>query len=220
LIAIDATHFKIGILLIEFLSPAEIARVFRARDARIEVACVNCDQLFQARYRFLYCSEVCQQTASTVRWVRRKLKDETFGRIDIHDAMQIQMGHILSGGYPERARKLRPAVRAEVMARADGHCERCRLRFEPGPDGGDLRPTIQHMRGSSNEMADLRAFCFGCNTKDALSRLRPATLSTRKRAQAIERSWLSELPTRACDDQYAWQTTWRAIAERRFAGGV
>src|SRR5579859_2113242 len=70
---------------IEILSRAETARIWHSSGARRHVACLNCDLQFEARYPFLYCSEVCQQTAETcggydARWRSGCSTTATFGK--------------------------------------------------------------------------------------------------------------------------------------------
>ena len=84
----------------------------------VETTCVSCARGYAAtRYPYLYCSEACKQTAHLVRWTRRKIAENTFERDDIRVAYEVKLGHILAGGYPEKARRVPAETRALVLDR-------------------------------------------------------------------------------------------------------
>jgi endogenous inhibitor of DNA gyrase (YacG/DUF329 family) len=207
----------------KLVTPEEALRIWEPWKVQVDVACLNCDRVFTAAgsraASYLFCSESCKQVAKNVRWARRRLADGTIDRPDIAEALRTRIAFMLSGGYPERARRVPPATRQQVIARSGGKCENCGQPFLSGPDAGDRRLTIQHVRGSSNDLANLRAFCSRCNTLDMQSRQRPVTDPAKlKQARAFERRYRSKRPTRACDDERHWRSVWRIIGKRRFMG--
>ncbi|MGH6853355.1 MAG: HNH endonuclease, partial [Methylocella sp.] len=134
--------------------------------------CVNCDKPV-SNSKQLFCSEACSQTAALVRYARRKIARGEFDRPDIQEAIEIRLGLIIgSGGYPRMRRRIPPETRAEVYAVAAGKCQKCGRQF--GEDF-DSQRTIQHLNGSSSDIANLQAWCMRCNKDDVLSKGVPMT---------------------------------------------
>lgn len=207
----------------EVVSAEDALRYFEPDKVRVEVVCANCDRTFTATGArspgYIFCAPLCRETAKHVRWARRHYFGGTIDHPDIAEALRTRIAFVLSGGYPEQARRVPPAVREQVLTRSGGKCQRCHRRFETGPDAGDRRATIQHLHGSSNDLENLRAWCSRCNTRDVQSRMRPVTDPAKlKLARAFTRRYTSKRPTRACDDQRRWENAWRTIARRRFWG--
>jgi hypothetical protein len=205
------------------LSPEEALRIWEPWKVQVAVACANCDAVFTASgarsITYLFCSPLWREIAKHVRWARRKVADDTIDRPDIAEALQTRVALMLSGGYPEQARRVRPEVREQLRVRSGGCCEQCGQKFLIGAGAEDRRFTVHHVRGSSNDLANLRAYCSRCNTADVQSRMRPVTdADTRRRARAFERRYLAKRPMRACDDEQRWPKAWRTIGKRRFIG--
>ena len=124
--------------------------------------CLNCFEPIESTNPLkLYCSRACAQTAEKVRELRRWRK--TNGDFDIHEMLATVSRAIsiaFSGGYDKRTRQIKPDIRQFIIERAGLKCEQCGVPF----GDGSHKATIQHMRGSSNDPSDLRAWCWQCNT--------------------------------------------------------
>src|SRR5436309_2531607 len=88
-----------------------------------EILCCNCDQPINERIRpFLFCSVACKQEAKLVRYCRRAWKEDRFSDPAVGEVFQIRLAFIVSGGYPERERRISSSMRSMVFARDDGKC--------------------------------------------------------------------------------------------------
>jgi hypothetical protein len=114
--------------------------------------CPNCGTTTSSKQ--VFCSELCNQEAALVRYVRRILCD---GRIENYDVLRDGIGTnvvmVRSGGYPTRARTVPAHVRALVIARDKGICQIC----------GGPATEIDHIASSSNDPQNLRLTCKTCN---------------------------------------------------------
>ena len=73
--------------------------------------CANCDQQLDMETLPLFCSELCTEVASFVRYARRVIADP--GRAtdpDVLEKMQIRQAHIVGGGYPAKDRRIPDAL--------------------------------------------------------------------------------------------------------------
>jgi len=144
-------------------------------------ACANCARptRFDAP---LFCSELCAQTATLVRYARRKVADNTIDQPDIAEAIQMRLASVLGGGYPEKARRLTRAVRLAIFERDSHTCQLC---------GGDATE-IDHIAGSSSDPSNLRALCRSCNLGLAQAHFGtgwPRQATSRRADLAAHRSW-------------------------------
>jgi len=182
----------------------------------IEGVCANCDSPHVTAKAPLFCSPACRQAAELVRYVRACRRDGRDRLPDIREAIQMRMAMVLGGRYPERARQVRPEVRAEVFRRAGGQCENCgrALDFDRATSDSVAIATIQHVRGSSNDLSNLKAFCQACNTADAQARfvrVEPGSPEASIAANLATR-WSSPAPIRLCDDDQHWSSMWQQVA--------
>jgi hypothetical protein len=112
--------------------------------------CQNCNkelEIEQAKAGKLYCSEKCNQIAGTVRYGRKALKDGRWHSPDVQEAIRVRIAHILGGGYPEKARRAPPEMRAFIFTRDKHTCVLC----------GAPADTIDHINGSASTPDNLRA---------------------------------------------------------------
>ena len=127
----------------------------------------------------------------------------------------MRLAMVLGGGYPEQARRLSPQIREEVFRRAGGRCENCgRLLDLDGTSGDpDAVATIQHVKGDSSDLSNLKAFCRRCNTTDAQSRFVPVVPGSPEAELAAElrTRWSAPEPIRVCDDDQRWKGIWRDL---------
>jgi hypothetical protein len=141
------------------------------------------------------------------------MSDGRVNQPDVKDALLIRMAHILSGGYRENERRLRPSGRRAVIERDKGLCQEC----------GQLGTDIDHIDGNSNELENLQLLCKPCHNKKTKSKLVP--LPSKEEGAEIEAKRVSLLfransltPQRGCDDEENWLTFNRqVISERRQA---
>jgi 5-methylcytosine-specific restriction endonuclease McrA len=179
--------------------------------------CANCDSPGITLQAPLFCSQRCRQAAELVRYVRGCRRDGRDQVADVQEAIRMRLAMVLGGGYPERERVVGAETRAEVFGRAGGRCEQCGrvLDFDRSTGDPDAIATIQHMRGDSNEIDNLQAFCRRCNIDDAQSRFVPlqAGSGAAKMATELEQGWSVAKPMRLCDDDLEWKTRWRGLTK-------
>lgn len=176
--------------------------------------CLNCLETLtrkQFRQGKLYCSQLCGDTAITVRYARRTIADGRYNDPLVKLAIDVRIAAILSGGYPVLERKLSPDIRATIFARDNHLCKVC----------GSPATEIDHINGSSSELSNLQAICKPCNIAKAMAASKPATPEQKAIAEAIWDRINAEEPTRICDDEKDWDTKWRKIASsRRFSAQI
>ncbi len=168
--------------------------------------CLNCGQ--SVRKAKLYCSELCAQEASFVRYVRGCYRDGRDQQPDVQAAIQIKLAMILGGGYPEQERQLPKSVREAVFKRDKGRCQKC---GQPGDQ-------IDHICGSSNDMNNLQLLCRACHnqkTKDSFVRI---TAESHPKEWAKVKNLYCRIettePIQPCDGE-DWENIWRQILSER-----
>jgi len=168
--------------------------------------CANCGS--QTRIESpLYCSELCLETAKAIRYVRSKIAEGTADRPDIAEAIEMKMASILGGGYPTKARQVPTAVRRAAFERDGNTCQLC----------GAQATEIDHVAGSSNDPANLRALCKPCNMRLAQAQFVPAGPEDRKVAARIRLRIQASAPARLCDDHVNWNELWRRLKGQALA---
>jgi hypothetical protein len=65
--------------------------------------CANCLERLPDDVDGLFCSELCAQAASTIRYWRRIVRDGRIHQPDRREALLTRVGHLLAGGYHEAA---------------------------------------------------------------------------------------------------------------------
>ena len=171
-------------------------------------ACPNCDgAIDDAR---LYCTELCQQEANFVRYVRACRADGREEREDVREAIAIKLAMILAGGYPEAERRLSAETRAAVIARDRGLCRAC------GSAGTD----IDHIKGSSDRLSNLQLLCRPCHNTKTTAGMTVITAETHPEEFAhAARLYVridAEEAVRPCDRE-DWNRAWRAVVAVRRA---
>jgi HNH endonuclease len=173
--------------------------------------CLNCDspQPVTAKPGALFCGEACGQFAGTIRYVRRVTRD---GRIDdplVREAVRNRLAFAVSGGYPGKARTLDPAIRKAVVERDCGNCVVC---GQPGTE-------IDHIASSSADLTNLQLLCHECHQKKTSQNFRPIEAGSPQELLRFELELRisSPVPIRKCDDEEAWPTLWRQLADQRKA---
>lgn len=171
--------------------------------------CANCfEQLpTDPNHRpHLFCSELCRDYASLVRYWRSVVRDGRFEQDpEVRYAVQIQIAHLLAGGYHGQARTIPAETRALVKER-DKVCVSC---GGPGEE-------IDHVDGDSNDPGNLQLLCKDCHHGKTAENLVPASTEQMDFVQALflERV-VPEEPARLCDGSDWRQTEARLRAERR-----
>lgn len=167
--------------------------------------CPNCDARFPTTARTdVYCGMQCQDEAKAVRYGRATLRQ--YGRQppnDVVEALRIKIAHALGGGYDRPARRISPARRAEVWQRDDDQCVKCGA---PGEE-------IDHIDGSSDDLANLRLLCRTCHKQITSTHMKPVTdPAMRRRATWLRQRVHSVDPLRPCDAA-DWRRLWREWIE-------
>lgn len=178
--------------------------------------CASCDNPLERTGKgSLFCSELCSQTAETVRYARRRFADGGADDPLVAEAIRTRIAHVIGGGYHRADRALPMAVRVDVLAANGGRCVAC-----------DVQPAteVDHIHGDSPDRSNLQGLCGPCHRAKTAERFRPLSeaddpdVLTRAR-DVIERIESDE-PLRRCDDPDEWPTSWRALrAETRVAQG-
>lgn len=173
-----------------------------------EFCCVNCDKRITTAQ--LYCSELCQEEAKTIRYIRAVNRDGRIARPEVSEAVDIKMAILLGGGYPESRRRLSADRRKAVFTRDMRQCQIC----------GDGASEIDHIDGSLdadlNDMVNLQALCARCHRDKTKASFRPMTdPAQRRRAQELSRRIDAPEPVRPSDDEQLWPKTWQSIQAKR-----
>jgi 5-methylcytosine-specific restriction endonuclease McrA len=168
--------------------------------------CANCDApVVDAQ---LYCRQLCRDEAKYVRYYRASIADNSIVGPDVRDALRIRLAHLLSGGYDARLRQLSLEVRRAVFERDEFRCRRC----------GDQGTEVDHVRGSSNELANLQLLCSPCHrekTTRSFQRIsRKSHPEEWTKAEALRARVENDEPVRLCDEEQ-WSQLWRTVAMAR-----
>jgi len=188
--------------------PYTLARRRTARGDRYfeDDRCASCLQQVPDDEEGLFCSELCSQTASTIRYWRRVVRDGRAGQPDVRLAIRTRVAHLLAGGYHEGARRLSPAVRAQVWERDGGRCVSC---GQPGAE-------IDHIAGDSPDPGNLQLLCAGCHQAKTAGRMRPASPGQAAEVAALYKARVQpEAPALLCDDEQGWVRQWRGLKKAR-----
>ena len=173
--------------------------------------CFNCDVVMDKPD--LFCGELCTQEASFVRYVRNVRQQGRDRDEDIEYVIRVRMAHILNGGYPEKEREIPPAVRQQVITRANGMCE-ARGCGKPGTD-------IDHIRGNSCDLSNLQYLCKECHAKKTAAALKKLTPDHPRydefmvKITALRRRYTANEPLRRCDDHETWSKAWSVYKQER-----
>ncbi|GAB3861721.1 HNH endonuclease [Dactylosporangium cerinum] len=172
-----------------------------------EDQCANCMQRLAPQIEGLFCSELCGQYASTVRYWRRIVRDGRIDNPDVRVALNVRIAHLLAGGYARRARHLPDETRAQVWRRDENRCRTC------GAPGSE----IDHIADDSPDLANLQLLCTACHRKKTESRMSPASNEQQQAMNKIYRERVvPDQPMLLCDDQQEWASTEAGLrAERR-----
>jgi hypothetical protein len=177
------------------------------------IECVNCGlPLTQLVRPYLFCSDLCQKEAHTVRYARRVLRDGRIERPDVREAVQIQLAFVVSGGYPSRERELSKEQRHAVFQR-DKSC--CRLCGAQATQIDHIGPPIA---GEINHPDSLRRSVTRATVRRRCLRFVPSLIrSGGERRKTCDCVIYSPSPLRISDDDKAWPTVWRQLAAQRKA---
>jgi 5-methylcytosine-specific restriction endonuclease McrA len=171
--------------------------------------CANCLKPLPLETEGLFCTERCRQLAEIVRRWRRITRDGRINRTDVLEAHQIQVAHLLAGGYAKDARHVSKATKDAIRARDNGLCQKC---GEPADPGGE----IDHIEGDSSDLGNLQLLCLTCHHAKTWERMRPATDEQRQMVAQLERERvLPDQPVLLCDDEVRWRDEWRRLREER-----
>ncbi|HYR06480.1 MAG TPA: HNH endonuclease [Longimicrobium sp.] len=173
--------------------------------------CVSCGSIFESPTARLFCSDLCAEEATLVRYARRCRADGRIHRVDVQEAIDIRMALVLGGGYPRRERQLSAAVRAEIRERDEGRCRIC------GGEGTE----IDHISGSDGNPENLQLLCNRCHTQKTIASFRtvkpgdPDYDEINARASLIMKRIEAVHPQHACDDPDEWQSLSRTLLAQR-----
>lgn len=166
--------------------------------------CANCMNPLPVQVTGLFCTELCRQTASTVRYWRRIVRDDRLARPDVREALTIQIAHLLAGGYAANARRLPRATRDQVWKRDEGLCRGC----------GGQGEEIDHIDGDSPDLTNLQLLCKTCHHTKTQARMVPATVDQRMAIDQLQRQRVvPDEPILLCDDQESG--TWVTVERQR-----
>jgi len=143
-----------------------------------------------------------------VRYYRACLADGRYERPDVREALESSLAIILGGGYPIRERSISREVRAAVFERAGGRCEECGA---PGTE-------IDHIHGSSGDLANLQLLCHECHHEKTASHFVKITPDSHPEAwtkrEELQKRVFAPEPVHMCD-RPDWKTVWRSVQRER-----
>ncbi len=168
--------------------------------------CANCVSPLPAEIAGLFCTPWCQETASSVRYFRRVFRDGRSQNPDVQEAIGTRLAFLTAGGYAALGRTLSPSTRAQVIDRDQGQCVSCGLA------GNE----IDHIDGSSPDLANLQLLCHQCHAAKTAAAMVPASEEHRALVEGlmIDRV-MPEQPRLLADDDQSWATTWRRLTTER-----
>ncbi len=170
--------------------------------------CANCMEPLPEKIDGLFCSELCSQTADTIRYWRRVSRDGRIDDPDVKLAIRTRVAHLLAGGYRRQARQLSDGVREQVWRSDGGLCVLC---GKPGAE-------IDHIDTDSADLSNLQLLCLECHHAKTARQMVPAS--------EVQTTWINELiaervvpnvPALLCDDEVRWATEWRSLKSARRA---
>lgn len=201
--------------LINLTNPAVISQVDDVQRRQAKPNCLGCDTMLKQEkiIRSLFCSELCQQEAQLVRYMRRAVTDSRIKDWDVQIAIGTRLLMLAGGGYPVRSRKLTKIQKEFILVR-DKHL--CRLCKKPATE-------IDHIKGNSSDPSNLQAVCGSCNRKKAMANAITVTpesnpelyLQIENQRTTLALRIVSEVPSRLCDDEKNWNVVWRSIIQAR-----
>lgn len=168
--------------------------------------CANCFEELPDRVDGLFCSELCRQTAETVRYFRRVTRDSRIDQPDVQAALNTRFAHLLAGGYDKSGRHLTASIRREVRERDSGRCVLC----------GATGEEIDHIDGSGSDLENLQLLCKDCHRAKTAARMQPVTAEQRGALQQLLHDRVKpNPPVLLCDDEVAWPKESRALKKAR-----
>lgn len=186
----------------------------RISEVARSMQCLNCgNALDMAR---LFCSDLCAETAKTIRYGRTIHKDGRIHRPDVAEAWEIKWAWAMNGmAYPKHQRKITAAVRDLVFERAAGRCQKC----------GGVATEIDHLnkpefKDDPNHPDNLQALCAECHRKKSLAGFTQKPFSElpeniQQRILELTSRLEAPVPQRLCDDETVWSTIWSQILSER-----
>ena len=169
--------------------------------------CANCDERIpyeRASKGKLFCSDICRDRASIVRYARGAIQDGRYEREElVRQAVKIKLGFAIGEkGYPETERTLSKQIRDAVFKRDKGKCQIC------GNDG----TTIDHIRDSSPDLDNLQVLCQSCHNKKTFAGMKPANPQQIALLRSLWERINSPMPHRLCDDETHWNGMWKKLS--------
>jgi 5-methylcytosine-specific restriction endonuclease McrA len=154
----------------------------------------------------VYCSQLCAQDAGWVRYARRCRVDGRDQCYDVIEALRIRLALILGGGYDRLARKLSGSIRRAIIERDRGKCRIC----------GKAGDEIDHISGSSDDLANLQLLCNLCHKKKTTASFIRITKESHpeawEKAQWLQRRAAAKQPLHLCDSE-EWESPERSSEE-------
>jgi len=168
--------------------------------------CAQCQEPLTGSNHGLFCTEWCGQTAKHIRYWRRIVRDGRIANPDVQLALQTRLAFMLAGGYPDRARRLPPAARQQVLERDHHHCQDC---GGPGEE-------IDHIHNNSADLDNLQLLCRPCHQAKTRANMKPdngehTALLTRLYRDRV----LPDQAALLCDDHDQWTLVWRQLRTER-----
>lgn len=179
------------------------------------LTCLNCDTALDEHHKsVLWCSELCNQEAQLVRYVRRCCNDGRIYRKDVQeDGIGVRLLMLHAGGYSYKRRKVPLELRLFILERDNYTCREC----------GQVATEIDHITGDSADPSNLQALCKSCNISKMEQNVIVITPESHpdqwqqlmdQRHKLVARV-ASESPLRICDDETNWSTRWQKVRSQR-----
>ena len=181
-------------------SAGKIGRLF------IDDHCASCMEVLPGAEAGLFCNQLCQQTAGTMRYWRAIDRDGRINDPGVVVALRTQIAFIVSGGYNRKARAISASTRQRVIARDDGKCQKC----------GGVGQEIDHIAGDSAELTNLQLLCKPCHQAKTQARMSPASPEAKVYVDQLFKTRVQpETPIYLADDEHEWQRVSRDLKKDR-----
>jgi len=131
-----------------------------------------------------------------VRYFRRCYRDGRWLDDDVRGALRTRMAFLIGSGYDRRQRQLSRDTRQLVLGRNAGLC--CSCNELPATE-------VDHIDGSSSEIANLQGLWHVCHTQKTMAGFTPMTSKAKAERDRFLALVFVDEPSRHSYDENAWE---------------
>jgi hypothetical protein len=171
-----------------------VAEVTRQKSA---LRCMSCG--INIGGAVIFCSQICEQKAKVVRYVRRALVNGGIEEPATQMAVGVRLWMLAGGSYPNKTRSLSVEQQNRILERDDFICQLCGKRADQ----------VGRLDGGSSDTGNLSALCCDCNRRESFAHIHPATALERNKLNAmltdLAQRISAPVPMLFCDDHEHWK---------------